>query len=202
MVKRTELDQYETNRYARSMIAVNLRDEDEVVNVHETDGQMDIFVATNKGYGLWFDEADVSIVGLRALGVIAIQLKDDDYVISGNPFQKDSNPFLFLITQRGACKRMNIGKFDKSTRARRGLVMLRELKSKPHYVDQFYLLNENVNIELITTKEKHVKVTPLELPISERNSNGSFIIDTDIDGEMETIWHEVQYEKPFEDDKK
>lgn len=200
MIKRTELEQYETNRYARSMIAVNLRDKDEVVNVHETDGQMDIFVATKKGYGLWFDETDVSTVGLRALGVIAIQLKDSDYVINGYPFMKDTNPFLFLLTHRGACKRMNLSKFDKSTRARRGLVMLRELKSKPHFVRQFYILNENVPIEIITTKEKHVKVTPLELPISERNSNGSFIVDTDIDGEMETIWHEVQYEKPFEND--
>src|SRR5690625_1295786 len=203
MVKRTELEQYETNRFSRSMIAVNLRDEDEVVNVHETDGEMDIFVATNKGYGLWFDEADVSTVGLRALGVIAIQLKEADHVVSGYTFAKDSNPLLFLVTQRGACKRMNLSKFDKSTRARRGLVMLRELKSKPHYVEQFYLLHHhNVNIELVTKKEKHVQVTPLELPISERNSNGSFIIDTDLDGEIETIWHEVNYEKPFEDDEK
>src|SRR5690625_3442430 len=176
MVKRTELKQYETNRYARSMIAVNLRDGDEVVNVHETDGEMDVFVATNKGYGLWFDESDVSTVGLRALGVIAIQLKEDDFVVNGYSFPKDSNPYLFLVTQRGACKRMNLSKFDKSTRARRGLVMLRELKSKPHFVKQFYLLHHNVNVELITTKEKQVKVTPLELPISERNSNGSFII--------------------------
>src|SRR5690625_7801971 len=54
MVKKSTQDLYESNRYSRSLIALNLRDGDEVVNVFETDGKQDIFIATHLGYGLWF----------------------------------------------------------------------------------------------------------------------------------------------------
>jgi len=199
MVKRTALEQYETNRTSRALIAINLRDGDEVIEVDETDGNMDIFVATNKGYGLWYEESDVSSVGLRAQGVIAIQLKDDDYVVSASTFTKDSNPYLFLMTQRGACKRMSLSKFDKSTRARRGLVMLRDIKSKPHLIKKFYVLHDKVEFSLMTTKEKVVTITPFELPNSERQSNGSFVIDVDIDGYIDAMWHNVHLENSFDD---
>src|SRR5699024_9387487 len=135
-----------------SIIAMNLREDDEVIRAFETDGDQDIFIATKKGYGLWFEEADVSTVGLRALGVIAIQLKTDDLVISASIFPKETNPYLLLMTQRGACKRMNLAKFDKTSRARRGVMMLRDIKSKPHVVQQFYLLHEKVTFFLKTTK--------------------------------------------------
>ena len=90
------------------MIALNLREDDELVNVFETDGKQNIFIATHFGYGLLFHESEVSPVGQRALGVIAIQLKDNDFVINGLPVNIEHDQNLFMITQRGACKRMNI----------------------------------------------------------------------------------------------
>ncbi|MEI3604797.1 DNA topoisomerase IV subunit A [Pseudogracilibacillus sp. SE30717A] len=198
MIKKTEQDLYQSTRYSRSLIALNLRKNDEVVNVFETNGNQDIFIATNRGYGLWFSESEISPVGQRALGVIAIQLKDDDYVINGQVINPQEYTDLFVVTQRGACKRMKLSAFEKTSRARRGMMMLRELKAKPHRIIGFFSVGEDDQITLVTDKENKIKVAPYGLPISDRNSNGSFIIDSDVEGNVEYSIREAEHEKPFD----
>lgn len=200
MVKRTVLKEYDSKRYARPLVAVNLKADDEVVNVCQSDGNAQIFIASNRGYGLWYDESEVSSVGLRAQGVIAIQLKDEEYVVNGHVFYSDDHPSIVLVTQRGACKRMSFSEFQKSSRAKRGQVMLRELKGKPHRIRGFYTINENDTIQFRTETNKVSSVFPLELALSERLSNGSFIIDSDQDGEVVEVWKEVNYLKAFEEE--
>ena len=101
--------------------------DDELVDVHVTTGQQELFIATKNGYGLWFDEEEVSVVGPRAAGVKGINLKEGDEVVSGQIIDP-KNDVLVLTTQRGAVKRMNLSEFDKTSRAKRGVLMLRELK--------------------------------------------------------------------------
>src|SRR5690625_4465962 len=134
MIKKSEQPLYQSSRYSRSLIALNLRENDEVINVFETDRNQNIFIATNLGYGLYFNENEVSPFGQRALGVIAVQLKEKDYVVSGQPVDANNESNLFIATQRGACKRMRLDAFEKGSRARRGALMLRELKTKPNRV--------------------------------------------------------------------
>src|SRR5699024_10081840 len=125
MVKKIKIDVYQSLRYSRSLIALNLRENDRLVNAFVTDGEKDIFIATHLGYGLWFSEQDISVVGQRALGVIGIQLKDDDYVINGIAIDEAEQPNLIVATQRGAAKRMKLSEFEKSIRANRRTMMLR-----------------------------------------------------------------------------
>ncbi|MBO1004593.1 DNA topoisomerase IV subunit A [Pseudogracilibacillus auburnensis] len=198
MVKKSAMSLYQSARYSRSLIALNLRENDEVINVEETDGKKDVFLTTHLGYGLWFNESEISTVGQRAQGVIGIQLKGSDYVVSGYSFDKEINPNLIVVTQRGACKRMNIDAFEKSSRARRGSVMLRELKTKPHRIVGFFMQQKEENILLVTNQEKKIEMNPYALPISDRYSNGSFIIDADLDEEVKDAETEVAYEVPFE----
>ena len=112
---------------------MNLKGDDELVDVHVTTGQQELFIATKNGYGLWFDEEEVSVVGPRAAGVKGINLKDGDEVVSGQMIDPKNN-VLVLTTQRGAVKRMNLSEFDKTSRAKRGVIMLRELKKNPHRI--------------------------------------------------------------------
>lgn len=202
LVKKTSLDQYETKRVSRSLIAINLREDDEVVSVTLTNGNDPLFIATKNGYSLLIDEADVSQVGLRAQGVIGIQLKDNDEVISGLKIDVEATDYIFLITQRGACKRMPFDAFEMAKRARRGTLMLRELKTKPHKIISLMTLSELADgkINVITDREKKIEITPYGLPISERNSNGSFIINESEDGEVIGAYQDVTYETPFKEE--
>ncbi len=198
MTKRSELKQYKAQRHLRPLIAIHLRDNDEVVNVHQTDGSREVFVASNAGYGVWYDESDISVVGPRAAGVKSIQLKDNEYVVSGQVLHT-SDVSLVIVTQRGACKRMTLRDFEKTTRARRGIMMLRELKSKPHRIRGFFVIDDEDTIHFQTANEEVHQIFPLTLTTSERTSNGSFVVDTDHVGEVLDVWKEVSYETPFAD---
>ncbi|MRH42593.1 DNA topoisomerase IV subunit A [Aquibacillus halophilus] len=201
MVKRSELKLYDAQRYSKALVAVNLKNDDRVQNVHVTEGHSDIFIASNKGYGLWYHESEVSPVGQRAAGVKAIQLKDDEEVINGLVFDDlIENPSLVLLTQRGACKRMKLNEFEKSSRAKRGLVMLRELKRKPHRIVGFALVNEKDTLQFKTSLGTIHTVYPLELAKSDRYSNGSYVIDTDEQGEIIEVWEQANYDKVFAND--
>src|SRR5690625_3438448 len=200
MIKRSKMSLYDAKRFTRPLIAINLRENDEVVNVSKTDGNSDIFVASNTGYGLWFEESAVSVVGQRALGVISIQLNDDEYVVSGHTFDQSSNPSVLIVTQRGACKRMMLKEVDKSSRANRGTVMLRKLKGKPHRIKGFFLIHEDDTISFKTSKDKSHSIFPLEITTSNLHSNGSFVIDEDNDGEVTEVWQDVTYSRPFSEE--
>ncbi|MBP1967944.1 topoisomerase-4 subunit A [Virgibacillus natechei] len=200
MIKRSELKLYDAQRYSKSLIALNLKTDDEVVNVYQTNGNSDVFLASNRGFGLWYHESEVSIVGQRAAGVKAIQLKEDEYVVNGQVFDDLAQPSLVVLTQRGACKRMKMKEFEKATRAKRGTIMLRELKNKPHRIKGFFVINDNDTLYFQTNNGKTHRIFPLELSFSERSSNGSFIIDTDSHGDVSEVWKDVSYEKPFDDD--
>src|SRR5690625_2063470 len=106
MVKRIKMNLHDSTRYTRSLIGVNLRENDEVVYVNQSDGNGNIFMATNTGYGLWYDESEVSTVGQRALGVISIQLKEGEYVVYGHVFSDKPAPSLLIDNQSVACIRM------------------------------------------------------------------------------------------------
>jgi len=198
MVKRSELKIYEAQRHSKALIALNLKNDDEVISVCQTKGYSDLFIASNKGYGLWYHESEVPVVGQRATGVKAIQLKEGEYVVGGQVFDDLSEPSLVVVTQRGACKRMKLREFEKSSRAKRGLLMLRELKNKPHRIVGFFATYKNDTICFSTTKGERHHFLPLDLSNSDRYSNGSFVIDSDTQGEVVEVWKEVNYEKPFD----
>src|SRR5699024_7242404 len=134
MIKKYTLDLYETSRHSRSQIALKLNKEDEVSNDFATDVSEKILYGTYNGYVLWFDDTEISTIGLRAKGVIGIQLKDEDYVADVQLINEEKDPDIVVITQRGACKRMKLASLTKSKRARRGQKLLRELKTKPHHI--------------------------------------------------------------------
>ncbi|MFE1244187.1 DNA topoisomerase IV subunit A [Fictibacillus sp. NPDC058756] len=180
MTKKTELSQYKATRYNRTLMAVKLKGDDEVVDVSLTNGNQDVFIATHFGYGLWFHEEEISLVGQRAAGVKGINLKAGDHLVSG--FALPENPEtaqLLVATQRGAMKKMKITEFDKTSRAKRGLVMVRELKSNPHRIVGMKLVtDEEKQFVLETASGKQETVSSENFKFADRYNNGSFVVDT------------------------
>ncbi|MBT2696424.1 DNA topoisomerase IV subunit A [Bacillus sp. ISL-40] len=198
MVKKTELKQYKAQRYSKPLVGINLKDDDQVTDVHITDGTKELFLITHLGYSLWFHEEEISIVGARAAGVKGINLKEDDFVIGGKIINPDSNETIVIATQRGAVKRMKMKEFEKATRAKRGVVILRELKSNPHRITGFVIANEQDIIYLQTEKGHIETLLTVDIHFSDRYSNGSFILDEDDNGKVTTVWKVAALEKPNE----
>lgn len=153
----------------------------------------DVMSVTHNGYALHFNIEEVPVVGAKAAGVKAINLKDDDFVASAFVANTDS---FFILTQRGSLKRMATELIPATSRANRGLQVLRELKSKPHRVfmaGPVHTSNDVQNLDLFTistvdsddveTLEVHSNKGTVyqaileDLNLSERTSNGSFISD-------------------------
>ncbi|KMJ59439.1 DNA gyrase subunit A [Bacillus sp. LL01] len=194
MVKKTELNAYKAQRYSKPLMAVNLKGDDQVVNVHLTDGAQDIFLATRSGYGLWFTEEEINVVGARAAGVKGINLKDKDYVVSGLVFAKESKAMLFIATHRGAVKKLKITEFDKASRAKRGLVMLREVKNNPHQIAAVELVEPSSYIYVQTEKGATEKLAAASYRNNDRYSNGSFVLDQQESGDVIEMWVETPEE--------
>jgi topoisomerase IV subunit A len=189
MTKRTELKNYQATRYSKALMALKLKGNDEVVNIYRTDGKKQVFLTTNLGYGLWFEEEEVNIVGQRAAGVKGINLKEDDEVVSG--FLVDSEKEqLFVVTHRGAVKRISLAEFEKTSRAKRGLVMLRELKKNPHRITGVTLVSANERVYIKTDKGKIIDIQTGDYRLTDRYSNGSFVLDSGEDGNAVEIWKE------------
>ena len=191
MVKKTELRQYTAQRYSKPLVAINLKDDDNVVDVHLTDGKKELFLITNLGYALWFDEEEVSIVGARAAGVKGINLKDDDFVVGGKILSSDSKETVVITTQRGSVKRMKLKEFEKATRAKRGVVILRELKSNPHHIVGFELAKD-ADLIFIQTEKGHIETVKAgDIRFNDRYSNGSFVLDEGDNGKVTNVWKVV-----------
>ncbi|MDM5199442.1 DNA topoisomerase IV subunit A [Fictibacillus enclensis] len=195
MAKKTELSSYKAQRYNKMLMAMKVKGEDEVVDVQLTSGNDDIFIATHYGYGLWFGENEINVVGQRAAGVKGINLKDGDYVVSGKSLQDKEKASLVLITHRGAVKKMKITEFDRTTRAKRGLVMLRELKSNPHRVVDVELSENDAVLEVKTKNGSMVTVDTGKLKNADRYNNGSYLVDISDSGEVVEVWRKIVTEE-------
>ena len=172
MVKRTKLDEFKVLRYTKEISMINLRADDRVVDV-DYSNYNDVFVATRNGYGLWYDVSEISVSGIRAAGVKSIKLKDDE-VVSSSLFNSNLE-YVTIIMDKGTAKRLKLSEIDKTSRANRGILLMKEIKSNPSKVIKTYIVQSKEDIVIDSMAEsKEVKLT--EISIMDRQSNGSFIV--------------------------
>ncbi|WAA13453.1 DNA topoisomerase IV subunit A [Fervidibacillus halotolerans] len=185
LIKKTELSQYKAQRHSKPLIAINLK-EDELLEVHLTSGREDLFLASYFGYGLRFNIDEINPIGVRAAGVKGINLKEGDFVVGGK-FIRDKQSSLIVVSQRGAVKRMALDQFERMSRAKRGVVMFRELKNHAHRLVGFVFGKESDQV-IIETDKKHQEIIPVDtLRLNDRYSNGSFFVDEKEDGTVIAI---------------
>ncbi len=117
-VKKTSLDEYDSNRKG-GIIAIGLREDDELIQVALTEEDDNIILGTKNGMCIKFSQTDVRAMGRGASGVIGIKLKDDDYVIGGNVTKDDG--MLLAVTENGYGKKTDIKEFKCQFRGGRGV---------------------------------------------------------------------------------
>ncbi len=177
MIKKTSLSDFKVSRYSKPISCMKLKDGDFVINAFLVKYN-DIFVSTYNAYGLWFDMGEVPTSGIKSSGVKAINLKDD-YVISANIFDKNKE-YVTIFTNNRTAKRVRLEEFEKSSRARRGLLLLREVKTNPYKVIKTFIVDNRDYFGFkIGNSISNLKNT--EITIADRYKTGSTIFKDDID---------------------
>lgn len=197
-VERKEFSPWRTYK-SKSVKFAKLKNEDDQIITLSPIKLDDVMLVTQNGYALRFNIEEVPVVGAKAAGVKAINLKKDDVLAAAFIANTDS---LYILTQRGALKRMAVADIPVTSRANRGLQVLRELKSKPHRIFQagpvfgeqpaeldlfssdHPTAEEEQILSIVSNKGTIYQVNLADLGLSERTSNGSFISDTISDEEV------------------
>ena len=187
-VKQTAFNDYKPgSRYkSHASVAIKLRDNARVVNVdyyEPSNENRSLLTISRQGYAVRYDVADVPVTGIRTAGVRAINLKDDDQV-ADQILVKDGQD-IAVITQRGAFKEMPVDEIEVEARARRGELVLRRLKSHPHEIADFLAYDPDYQgaFEAITNRPAFQDIMATDHHLSSIKSNGTFVIDTDTQGE-------------------
>ena len=194
-VERKEFSPWRTYR-SKSVKYAKLKDDTDKVVAVAPIKLDDVLLISRNGYALRFNIEEVPVVGAKAAGVKAMNLKADDELQAA--FICNTSSF-YLLTQRGSLKRVSTEEIPATSRAKRGLQVLRELKSKPHRVLLAGAVSEQGFIgDLFSTEVEDGEQTLVvqsnngtiyeailqDLNLSERTSNGSFISDTISDEEV------------------
>ena len=203
MVKRCNLLDFKVQRYNKPITCMKLKYDDEIVSVTNSP-YTEVFISTNNGYGLWYSAVEIPIVGVRAAGVKAIKL-DNDFVVSAEVFDKESE-YITIFTDKQTAKRVKLSEFEKSSRARKGLLLVRLVKTNPHKIISTYITNSKEKIGIVNLKGINM-IKNSEINISDRYSTGSNIsssrvISTFIQAELENKEEKIEViELPKEEKK-
>jgi len=195
MIKRTLISDLKVSRYSKPVPYIKLKSEDKVVDITEKQGT-DVFITTHSGYGLRYDINEVPIIGNRASGVKAISLKND-FVVSGNIISDEECVSIF--TSKNTAKRVKLSEFERISRARKGIQLIRDVKTNPYYILKAFIINNKHNIGLKYKEDiEYIKLT--ELPITDRYSTGTSIskqniLDIFIEKEIKNQVIKVKEEK-------
>ena len=171
MVKRTNVSDFKVQRYNKPISCMKLKYDDEVVSVTSSP-YTEVFIATSNGYGLWYNASEIPVVGVKAAGVKAIKL-DNDFVVSAEIFNKTSE-YITVFTDKGTAKRVKLSEMEKSSRARKGLLLIRLIKTNPHKILSVHITNTKDLIGMLNIKGITI-LKNSEITIADRYSTGSTI---------------------------
>ena len=198
LVKQTLFNEFTTYRgyKTRTSNAMKLKTTtDEVVKVVVTNPEgLEVFIVTHCGFGLRYELSEIPVVGTVASGVKAINLRKEDFVAGAMVYSLEHKVVsAFLTTQRGAVKRFNVLEISMLTRAKRGLMVLRELKAKPHRV--VFMdgeISSTSEYTIVAANGETKVVRPMDLTLVDRTSNGSALLG-DADGEVKAVLENFDY---------
>lgn len=177
MVKRTKISDFKVQRYSKPITCMKLKDNDKVVSVC-MDIASDVFISTYGGYGLRYKLDEIPIVGLKTSGVKAINLKND-YVVNGEVFDSKTSEYLTLVTSKNTAKRIHLSQFDYISRAKKGVQIIREVKTNPYNILKTFITNSK-DILGIKTRDDIISIKVTEIPILDRYSTGTVICKNNI----------------------
>jgi DNA gyrase subunit A len=162
-VKKTAFDAYDSSR-RDGLIAINLRDGDELVRVIETGGSDDIFMVTRRGMTIRFSEDEVRPMGRTAAGVRGMRVRTGDEVVSVDVARDDTA--ILMITEAGYGKRTQLEHYNTQGRGGQGVIGIKLTGKKGHVVAAFMV---GIDDEIVAVSSGGVTI---RMPVREISSQG------------------------------
>ena len=174
VVKKTELMAY-SNPRTGGIIAVNVRDDDELIRAEITGGNNEILLTTRFGQAIRFNEEEVRETGRGATGVIGIRLEDKDEVVSLEVIE-NQNAQILTVTEMGYGKRTLVSEYRLTARGGKGVITIKTTEKNGRVVGAFQV-TDDLQVMLITTHGKIIRMEASEIKVYGRGTQGLKLID-------------------------
>ena len=185
LIKKTALSEYESNKKT-GLLAITLKDEDELIDVRLTNGEDNIVMVTENGMCITFDEKDVRPVGRSAQGVIGIRIDDDDKVIGMESILENKNATLLAITENGFGKRTELEEYRVQNRGGKGVITYK-VTPKTGKIVGIKIANGNEDVMLITDTGTIIRLNVNEVSVLGRATQGVTLMRTSDGGKVVSI---------------
>src|SRR6058998_3396287 len=182
IVKKTELAAYNTPLKADGIIAIKMRDDDELVSVQHSTGDDDILMVSAKGQAIRFHETDARPMGRDTSGVAGMKLRKGDEVISINIAEDDAD--LLVVTENGYGKRTRVSEYPVKGRGGMGVKTVQLTEARGHLVGS-RVVRDGYQVMLISTAGTMIKIPVEDVKRLGRSTQGVIVVR--LRGDDETV---------------
>jgi DNA gyrase subunit A len=179
VIKKTSLADFQNIR-SNGIIAINIDEGDQLLDVVLTDGTKRIFIATHNGQAIRFDEKNVRPMGRATRGVRGIDLRKDDFVVSVCPVSADDNERMLSVSEQGYGKQTPITTYRLQARGGKGVINMKTTAKTGKVVAVFPVEDES-EIMIITQQAKLIRLEAGHIRKTGRSAQGVRLIKTDAD---------------------
>ncbi|HHU70914.1 MAG TPA: DNA gyrase subunit A, partial [Clostridiales bacterium] len=180
IVKKTSMKEYENIRKT-GLIAIGLRDDDELIEVKSTNQKKDIILVTKQGMCIRFKETDVRATGRSSMGVIGMTLRDDDEVVGMQLHTQGE--YLLFVSENGMGKLTRIDDFNTQYRSGRGVICYKITEKTGDLVGAKAVDVDN-EVIIITTEGILIRLMVNDISILGRNTSGVKLINMDKESDI------------------
>ena len=177
VIKKTSLADFQNIR-SNGIIAINIDEGDQLLDVVLTDGTKRIFIATHNGLAIRFDEKNVRPMGRATRGVRGIDLRADDFVVSVCPVSSDDSERMLSVSEQGYGKQTPITTYRLQSRGGKGVINMKTTEKTGKVVAVFPVETES-EIMIITQQGKLIRLEAAEIRKTGRSAQGVRLIKTD-----------------------
>jgi DNA gyrase subunit A len=197
VIKKTALSDFQNIR-SNGIIAINIDEGDELLDVVTTDGNKRIFIATHNGFAIRFDEKNARPMGRATRGTRGIDLRKDDFVVSLCPVSADDSEKMLSVSERGYGKQTPISTYRLQSRGGKGVINMKTTE-KTGKVVAVFPVDADSEIMIITQQAKLIRLEADAIRKTGRSAQGVRLIKTD-EGDMVTSASLVEAAAEVEDE--
>lgn len=185
LIKKTALNEYSSSKRT-GLLAITLKEDDELIDVRLTDGEDNVVLVTKKGMCITFDEKDVRPVGRTAQGVLGIRLDNDDAVIGMESVIGGKNATLLAITENGFGKRTELEEYRVQNRGGKGVITYK-ITPKTGNIVGIRIANGDEDVMMITDTGTIIRLNVSEVSVLGRSTQGVTLMRTNDGGKVVSI---------------